>query len=210
LLRWKEQFTPLDSLDLLRWEQRGEVGLLRLRNFLPSMEPALDSAMDALASTRSLVVDLRGNGGGNLLMAERFRSRFLRRTTTLGVLRRTLPGGALGPDEALVGEPHDTPFAGRVVFVTDPATYSAAEDCLLGLQGLDHVKVAGAPSGGGSGRCRLLRILPDRQLSISTALTWDRRRRCIEGHGIAVDVPVIDTPASPDASLARALQLSAD
>jgi len=204
---WQETYKPYRSLSLLEWEKREDIGLLRLRGFLPPMERDLDAAMGALSTTRALVVDLRGNGGGNLLMAERFRSRFLRRTTRLGVLRRTLPGGALGPDEVLEADPHETPYGGRVVFVTDPVTYSAAEDCLLGLQGLDHVKVVGMPSGGGSGRLRLLRVLPDRQLSISTALTWDRRRRCVEGHGIPVDLRVVDTPTTPHASLHRALSL---
>ena len=46
--------------------------------------------------------------------------------------------------------------------------------------------------------------------AISTALTWDRRRRCVEGNGIVVDIRVVDTPTSPNASLHRALSLIGD
>ncbi len=48
--------------------------------------------------------------------------------------------------------------------------------------------VVGEPSGGGSGRPRSLRLLPGWTLTVSTALTYDREGRCIEGAGIPVDV----------------------
>jgi carboxyl-terminal processing protease len=74
------------------------------------------------------------------------------------------------------------------VVLTDPMTYSASEDFLLGLQGLPHVTVVGQRSGGGSGRPRTIRILPDMTITISTALTFDREGVCVENHGIPVDL----------------------
>ena len=47
-----------------------------------------------------------------------------------------------------------------------------------------------SPSGGGSGRPRHLRLLPGWSLTVSTALTYDRDGRCVEGAGLPVDVPV--------------------
>lgn len=163
--------------------------LLRIALWWPSAEAALDAAMERAMGAPGLIVDLRGNGGGNLPMAARFRDRFLRARTRLGTLRYTVPGGGLGPEEPLWGEPAPAHlrYPGPVRFLTDPLTYSASEDCLLGLQGLPHVRVLGQPSGGGSGRMRMLRFAPGWRLAISTALTWDRQRRCVEGRGIAVD-----------------------
>jgi carboxyl-terminal processing protease len=66
--------------------------------------------------------------------------------------------------------------------------YSASEDFLLGLQGLPHVTVAGRRSGGGSGRPRTIRITNEMNLTVSTALTFDRNVVCIENHGIPVDI----------------------
>ncbi len=68
-------------------------------------------------------------------------------------------------------------------------TYSAAEDFLLGLQGLEHVIVLGEPTGGGSGRPRTITITSELTLSISTVLTYDRNHRCIELNGLPVDGP---------------------
>ena len=84
-------------------------------------------------------------------------------------------------------------------FLTDPLTYSASEDTLLGLQGLPHIRVIGEPSGGGSGRPRILWLLPGMQLQVSTALTYDRNGYCIEGVGIPVDHFVTPAEPSPDA-----------
>jgi carboxyl-terminal processing protease len=46
----------------------------------------------------------------------------------------------------------------------------------------------GERSGGGSGRPRTLRLLPGWRLTVSTALTYDRDGRCVEGAGVPVDV----------------------
>lgn len=68
-------------------------------------------------------------------------------------------------------------------------TYSAAEDFLLGLQGLEHVTVLGESTGGGSGRPLTITITREITLSISTALTYDRPHRCIGLNGLPVDGP---------------------
>jgi carboxyl-terminal processing protease len=176
-------------------------GLLRISVWAPAARAALDEAFAGpLASVDRLVVDLRGNGGGQLALAHAFRDRFLREDGQVGTIRTTLAGGALGPPVPLRAARSPTPWPGRRVrFLTDERTYSASEDALLGLQGLPHVEVMGRPSGGGSGRMRRVRLLPGWVLTLSTALTWDRRQRCIEGQGIPVDrlLPWPD-PTTPD------------
>jgi carboxyl-terminal processing protease len=176
-------------------------GLLRISAWAPEAWAALDEAfLGPLAQVDRLVVDLRGNGGGNLALALAFRDRFVRDERRMGTIRTTLPGGELGPAVLLRASPAPTPWRGsRVRFLTDERTYSASEDALLGLQGLPHVEVMGRPSGGGSGRVRRVRLLPGWVLTVSTALTWDRRQRCVEGQGIPVDrlLPWSD-PTTPD------------
>lgn len=166
----------------------GRRGWLRIAAFAPDLGPALDAALDGpLRDVPELVVDLRGNGGGHLGTALRLRDRFVREPTVMGTLRATLPGGALGPEVQLRATPAERPFAGRVTFLVDEGTYSASEDLLLGLQGLPHVTVLGRATGGGSGRVRRVRLLPGWVLTVSTALTWDRRRRLVEGVGLPPD-----------------------
>jgi len=193
-IRWSEPRVDLLAQPLVHSRRLASgAGYLKLDAFWPSAEPELDAALEGLRGVEGLIIDLRGNGGGHVAMAYRLRDRFLRGPTTLGTLRYTLPGGGLGPEEVLRGEPAEPSrrWPGPVRFLVDALTFSAAEDCLLGLQGLDHVEVIGEPTGGGSGRVRSLRLLPGWRLTVSSALTWDRRRRCIEGAGLPVDRRVV-------------------
>jgi carboxyl-terminal processing protease len=154
------------------------------------VESDIDSAFEALRDCERLILDLRGNPGGNLVLASGTRARFLREHTELGSIRYSSGGGELSDAFRLSADPApaDKRWPGRLIVLTDPLMFSSSEDFLLGLQGLDHVTVVGQPSGGGSGRPRLLRLLPEMTLMISTALTFDRTGHCVEGAGIPVDV----------------------
>ena len=69
------------------------------------------------------------------------------------------------------------------------------------------MRLVGTPSGGGSGRPRHLRLLPGWLLTVSTALTYDRGGRCVEGAGVPVDVVVPPSLSEIDAALEMAATL---
>ncbi len=190
---WSEAPTAIPSGDLVTWARRSSgSGYVRVAAWIAGhgVEEALDEALEELRGCSSLVLDLRGNPGDNLVLATRVRARFLREPVTLGSIRYSIGDGELSGPLPLTAEPAPTEqrWGSRLVVLTDPLTFSASEDFLLGLQGLEHVTVVGEPSGGGSGRARALRLLPGMTLTISTALTYDRTGHCIENAGIPVDV----------------------
>lgn len=153
-------------------------------------EDAFDDVLTRYRHFDRLVLDLRGNTGGNLVLATQTRDRFLRERTRLGAIRFSRGDGTLADPVDLWGEPSAdrVRWGGELVVLTDGLTYSASEDFLLGLQGLPHVTVIGRRSGGGSGRPRTIRLLDDMAITISTALTYDRTGTCIENHGVPVDI----------------------
>jgi carboxyl-terminal processing protease len=193
------------------WRHDARTGVMWLGNWFTGIgfEDALDEALTALRGADRLVLDLRGNTGGNLLLAMETRRRFLRERTLLGTIQFTRGDGTLAHPVEMWDEPSAdrVRWDGELVVLTDPLTYSASEDFLLGLQGLPHVTVIGQRSGGGSGRPRTIRLLEDMIVTISTALTFDRNGVCIEGHGVPVDV---ETPVfvqeGRDAAMDRALE----
>ena len=204
LRSWREAPSPSPPYPLVAWRRLPSgTGYLRVEAWRPDprFDDALDAAFRDLAATDRLIVDLRGNGGGNLIRALDFRDRFLREPTVCGSVRFSDGTGGLAPPTPIVGEPapEGRRWRGAVRFLTDPLTYSASEDALLGLQGLPHVRIIGELSGGGSGRPRVLRLLPGLMLTVSTALTFDRRGRCVEGAGIPVDEFVVPGRFSADA-----------
>jgi carboxyl-terminal processing protease len=166
-------------------------GYLRVKQWPSSdrIDELIDAAFADFSDAPGMVVDLRGNPGGATRVASRFRDRFLRERTLLGTIQLTSPDGRLLPAEQLWADPTtaERRWPSPVRFLTDGGTYSAAEDALLGLQGLGHVEVLGMPSGGGSGRARSISLLRGWRLTVSSCLTFDRQGRCIEGSGIAVD-----------------------
>lgn len=197
------------------WERLPSgIGYLWIGAFVPGfgVEETVDEALVELADAPALIVDLRGNGGGRLALAEALRGRFLDRARTVGRIRSTGPGGQLGPAEPLVGVvPEGVPrWTKPVIALTSPLTYSAAEDFLLGLQGQPNVRLVGEATGGGSGRLRRLPLVPGWRLTITSSLTWDGRGRLVEGRGLVPDVPVrVDRrrPTGEDLVLATAESL---
>ncbi|SDM79775.1 S41 family peptidase [Allokutzneria albata] len=184
---WTEKPTGLPFGDLVTWQEDGRI---RIKQWVANsgIAEALDTALTELGDCAELTLDLRGNAGGNVVLAWATRDRFLREETVLGSVRYCIDGKLSDP-VPMIGTPSNgVRWGGRLTVLTDPMTYSASEDFLLGLQGLDHVRVVGEPSGGGSGRPRTVRLLPGWTLNISTVLTYDRNGHCVEGSGIPVNV----------------------
>ena len=190
---WSDAPSPLPPGDVVTWKRLDSgAGYLRVAVWVAGqgVAEAIDDALEELSACDRLVLDLRGNPGGDLVLASKTRARFLRERTPLGSIRYSIGAGELSDPFLLVGEPApaEKRWPGRLVVLTDQLTFSSSEDFLLGLQGLEHVTVVGQPSGGGSGRARSLRLLPGMTLTVSTALTYDRDGHCVEGAGIPVDV----------------------
>jgi carboxyl-terminal processing protease len=208
---WEESPVAAPVDPVVTWRRTaGGSGFVHVAAWLEDggIDDAIDAALAELRSCEKLILDLRGNPGGSLLLASSVRDRFLRAKTALGSIRYSVGGGGLSEPAALSAAPAPEAmrWRGRLVALTDELTFSSSEDFLLGLQGLDHVTVVGRPSGGGSGRPRTLRLVPGWRLTVSTALTFDREGRCVEGAGIPVDVPL---PADGRTDVDLALEFAA-
>lgn len=103
---------------------------------------AFDDLLAGAAASDHLTLDLRGNPGRSLVAATALRDRFLRVPTRVGAIRFSTGTGTLAPPHALRAEPSERPRRpGYVMVLVDEMPYSAAEDCVLGLQGLEHITV---------------------------------------------------------------------
>jgi C-terminal processing protease CtpA/Prc len=182
------------------------------------------AALPELARARALVLDVRENDGGNsnegyrvlAALADRpfatsgwttrqyrpaFRSWGRREGRHVAAPDTVAPGAGLPP-----GAPR---FAGPVVVLTSPRTYSAAEDFLAAFRGLRRGRVVGEATGGSTGNpvafalpgggfarvCSKHDVGPDGTEFVGVGLRPD----------VAVPATVADLRAGRDAALAAAV-----
>lgn len=131
----------------------GNVGLLDLRVFAPidMGAPTVSAAMNTLAHTDALIIDLRNNGGGMGDMAD------LVASYLFGPVRQPLTGVYDRPTDTLTQRftqafvPGDRFGPDKPVYVLiSSKTFSAAEALAYNLQALDRAIIVGEVSGGGA------------------------------------------------------------
>jgi hypothetical protein len=171
----------------------GNIGYLDLRGFFPATEAAdtVTAAMNFLANSDALIIDLRKNGGGD--------------PAQVALISTYLFGPETVHLNDLYYRPTDTtrqywtlPYVpgkrldGKDVYIlTSKRTFSAAEEFTYNLKNLKRATIVGETTGGGAhpgGMERLSRnfamFLPTgRAINPYSKTNW-------EGTGVAPDVPV--------------------
>jgi C-terminal processing protease CtpA/Prc len=181
------------------------IGYLKLSGFPPSflMTERYAAAMNELADTDGLIVDLRNNGGGAPDGVALLASYFVDQRTRLNDIwdRATGISTQYWTQDKLDGKRYG---GKKPVFVlTGPNTKSAAESFAYTMQALKRATVIGERTWGGANAARLYRLsehfyatIPSRRtISPITGTNW-------EGVGV-----IPDMAATPDKALAVAKDL---
>jgi hypothetical protein len=168
-----------------------KLGYLQLMAFDPPAlsEDRVAGAMDKLADTDALIIDLRGSRGGHPGGATHVASYFVDRRTHLYDVWQRDTGSTtqLWTDDALKGKRYGSK---KPVFIlVDRETKSAAEDFAYAMQALKRATLVGSRTWGGAHAARPYRLgdhflvsVPDaRFISPITHTNW-------EGTGIMPDV----------------------
>lgn len=170
----------------------GNVGYLDLRSFPPPDVAAnvAAGAMNMLAGTDAIIIDLRRNGGGTgdmvLFLATYF---FDQQTAFMNTARRA--AGASTQDRTLPYVPGPRLAKQELFILTSATTFSAAEAFAFGLQQLKRATIVGEPTRGGANAGRYTDVPPNFRLFVSnahatspaTGASWDKT-------GITPDVRV--------------------
>ena len=131
------------------------IGYLRYESFAQGVgEGNLDEALLYMILCRGLIVDIRGNGGGNLTNAEKLAARFCHEKTLVGYMQHKTGTGHsdLSPLEARYLEPSSNiRWQKPVVVLTNRQVFSAANDFVLLVKDLPDVTLVGDHTGGGAG-----------------------------------------------------------
>jgi len=131
------------------------IGYIRYESFSDGIgEGNLDEVLTYMMTCRGLIIDIRGNGGGDLTNAERLASRFCHETTLVGYSQhKTGPGhGDFSPLEPRYLEPSaNIRWHKPVCVLTNRHVFSAANEFTMYMKELPMATVVGDHTGGGAG-----------------------------------------------------------
>ncbi len=188
---------------------QGNVGYLDLRQFADASTggPTAIAAMNFLAGSDAIIVDLRANGGGSPSMIQLILSYFFEKPTHLNdfYVRSTDSTQQFWTHKTVQGPRMvDTPL----YVLTSGRTFSAAEEFSYNVRNLKRATLFGENTGGGA---HPVNFVPYPQYGISMALPFGRAINPITGtnwEGVGVK-PHHEVPADQalDQAYAHALDL---
>jgi C-terminal processing protease CtpA/Prc len=209
----------------------GGIGYLRIDGFSGSQMPfLLDAALDRLAGTQGLILDLRKNGGGdqsgNRILARlaaqnitRYRtserlSQFVlsQRPEIFGLFQQSPDAPFALWHDLTVRAATDRRYAGKVFALTSPNCFSACDTFTSALKTNGLATVIGESTGGGTGT-PLVFELPNSGMSFrySVVRGHTAKDETIEGAGTLVDIALEPTleerAARKDAQLLTTIAL---
>ncbi len=182
----------------LQWGRTGAIGYLAVNGLSdPKLPEAFDAALESLKDTKGLVVDLRFNGGGDEILAQKVAGRFADRERVYSMNQYRS-----GPAHADLGEKHQRTFAPRgpwryerpVVVLWGRVTLSSAESLALMFAQCPQVTTMGESSGGSSGNPRPLALSCGITVNLPRWLDMDPAGHPIEHVGVKPERPVAAKP----------------
>jgi len=190
---------------LVETRMLGDVGYLYFTNFIMPLSKRLTSAIDSMRNAKGIIIDLRGNSGGETDLGLLLAGLFVDKETIVSTTK-TRKG-----ETQYKAKPVKNPYHGPVVILLDEECASESEEMTGGLQAVGRVFVIGKTSRG-EDMDATLEGLPMNSLALLYPVGLSRTPKgvVIEGRGVAPDLEVKLTRAElltgSDAQLEAAIQ----
>ncbi|HEX8719327.1 MAG TPA: S41 family peptidase [Pyrinomonadaceae bacterium] len=185
------------------------IGYIKFRSWTPPVQDEFGRALETMRGAPGLVIDLRGNGGGEARVVGEITSNFFTRETYSGGLRTRT-----GPFQKSYVRPAPDPYRGPVVVLVDEESASASETFAAFMQEAGRARVVGRRTAGSTlGRNGFREVKGGGRLLYSTRSYVTPSGREVEGEGVTPDAEVpltlADLRAGRDAALEAAESLLA-
>ena len=158
----------------------------------PIGDSGLNEILRYFAFCNGLIIDLRGNGGGNLTNAEQFAARFCNEKTLVGYIQHKTGKGHndFSDMEPQYIEPSaNLRWQKAVIILTNRGVFSAANDFVKYMKCFPKVKTVGDKTGGGGGMPFTSSLPNGWTVRFSACPSYDKDRHQVE-FGITPDYAV--------------------
>ena len=160
------------------------IGYIRYESFSsPIGEGNIDEALMYMMLCQGLIIDIRGNGGGDLTYAELLAARFCKEKTLVGYTQHKTGKGHsdFSSLEPLYIEPSgNIRWTKPVVVLTNRQVFSAANEFTMYMKAMPMVKVVGDHTGGGAGMPFSSSLPNGWVVRFSAIPTYDAQRQSTE------------------------------
>jgi carboxyl-terminal processing protease len=159
------------------------IGYIRFNTFHPDLMPDLIDALAEFQDAPGVIVDLRGNPGGELETDGEMAAQFLDGQVTIGRFETrsgTMPWVVTG----------ENAYSGPLVILIDALSFSGSEFFASGLQAVGRAVIAGERSPGGATVGNVAPLLNNAILVYPVAQLLTPGGQVVEGHGVIPDIPV--------------------
>lgn len=146
-------------------------------------EGNLDEVMFYLASCTGLIVDVRGNGGGQLTMAEKLAARFTDESLHVGYIRHKTGAGHndfSSAEKQILKPSSGIRWHKKVVVLTNREVFSAANEFVKYMKCCPNVTVVGDKTGGGAGMPFSSEMPNGWAVRFSACPMYDKDMQCTE------------------------------
>lgn len=174
--------TPLARIETGRLA--GAIGYLRFNLFLLPMLDQLRQAVRSFHDAPGIILDLRGNSGGEIGATTALAGMFYTERASLGATR--LRQGELYRPVY----PNPDAYTGPLIILTDEGTFSAAETFAAAMQENGRAKIVGRPTIGAALPSVIERLPTGARLQYAVGDYRTPKGVVLEGRGAQPDAPV--------------------
>ena len=163
----------------------GGIGYLRFSTFLPALDGQIRTAIQSMHDAPGVIIDLRGNAGGDDSVALNMANQLLDKPAVLMITRRRH-----GDARDYRATPVAKPFAGPLVILVDEDSGSQSEQFTAGLQEIERAVVIGRTTKGSDMDADLEALPTGAYLLYAVGQPRTPNGVVIEGHGVIPDKEV--------------------
>ncbi len=160
------------------------IAYIRFNNFHPALAADVIEAIESMHNTSGLIIDLRGNSGGQMDVTKAIARQLITERTLFSLL--TTRNG----HSELVLQPEQHAYGGPLVILVDALSLSASEHFAAGLQAISRAAIVGERSPGNLLGGNLMQLPNDTAFIYPVVQISTPDGTVLEGRGVIPDIDV--------------------